>query len=128
MKTSKKLCALVLSFVLAFACMAVIPFTGITTEAAGTTYVAKINYANADTWTYLMIETPIPTGTYQFDVDYATTGSVSARVIIPTGSIPATEIDRTDDGRHITVQFDWTYNGSTAFQIRLRDDDFKGPA
>ena len=125
MKT-KKLCALVLSLMLVFSCFAVIPFTSITAAADSTPiYVAKLNYTTADSWTYMQTEIPLATGTYQFDVDYYKIGSVTQRVRIDANA-GTTEISRTDDGSHITVQFSWVYDGSTAFNLQLRDNNFSG--
>jgi cephalosporin-C deacetylase-like acetyl esterase len=117
---TKKLCALILSLVLSLSCFASIPFAASATT--GVTYMAKLNYNAKDTWTYLQTEMNLEKGpTFQFDVDYATEGSVTARVVVRSGS---TIISQSDENGHITVQFTWA--GSGNFQLQLRDNNFIG--
>ena len=120
MKT-KKLCALILALAVAFSCMAVIPFTAsAATVTPGGVYMAKLNYTSADSWVYMQTEMGLDAGTYQFDVDYVTSGSVTARVNIPSATVNST----TNENGHITVNFTWA--GSGNFQIQLRDNNFSG--
>lgn len=113
---TKRLFSLFLSILLALSCLAVIPVTA--SAVSSSAYIAKLNYTGADSWVYMQNEFNLPAGTYQFDVDYKTEGSVKAAVRMNS----VTTAGDSDEG-HITYQFDWA---GGAFNIFLRDQSFTG--